>query len=52
MEHQPVGDQVAVGHSEEAGLSRMTFVVDAGTTDVEQVVKQLDKLIDRLAPAR
>ncbi len=39
-------ESLAVGHSEEPGLSRMTFVVDAGTTDVEQVVKQLDKLID------
>lgn len=39
-------ESLAVGHSEIPGLSRMTFVVDAGTTDVEQVVKQLDKLID------
>ena len=39
-------ESLAVGHSEIAGLSRMTFVVDEGTTDVEQVVKQLDKLID------
>ena len=36
---------LAVGHSEAAGLSRMTFVVDANT-DAEQVVKQLDKLVD------
>ena len=39
-------ESLAVGHSEIPGLSRMTFVVDAGTTDVEQVVKQLYKLID------
>ena len=39
-------ESLAVGHSEIPGLSRMTFVVDAGTTDVEQVVKQLDKLVD------
>jgi acetolactate synthase I/III small subunit len=39
-------ESLAVGHSEIAGLSRMTFVVDAATTDVEQVVKQVDKLID------
>ncbi|MSQ15338.1 MAG: acetolactate synthase small subunit [Dehalococcoidia bacterium] len=39
-------ESLAVGHSEVPGLSRMTFVVDAATTDVEQVVKQVDKLID------
>src|SRR3990170_4901831 len=38
-------ESLAVGHSEKPGLSRMTFVVDAGT-DAEQVVKQLDKLVD------
>ncbi len=38
-------ESLAVGHSEQPGLSRMTFVVDA-TTDAEQVVKQLDKLVD------
>jgi acetolactate synthase-1/3 small subunit len=38
-------ESLAVGHSETAGLSRMTFVVDANT-DAEQVVKQLDKLVD------
>jgi len=38
-------ESLAVGHSEKRGLSRMTFVVDA-TTDAEQVVKQLDKLVD------
>ena len=39
-------ESLAVGHSEIAGLSRMTFVVDAAMTDVEQVVKQVDKLVD------
>jgi len=38
-------ESLAVGHSEKPGLSRMTFVVDA-STDAEQVVKQLDKLVD------
>jgi acetolactate synthase-1/3 small subunit len=38
-------ESLAVGHSEKAGLSRMTFVVDA-STDADQVVKQLDKLVD------
>jgi len=39
-------DSIAVGHSEVAGLSRMTIVVDGTATSVEQVRKQLDKLID------
>jgi len=39
-------DSIAVGHSEIAGLSRMTIVVDGATTAVEQVRKQLDKLIE------
>lgn len=38
-------ESLAVGHSETPGLSRMTFVVDA-TTDAEQVVKQVGKLIE------
>jgi acetolactate synthase-1/3 small subunit len=38
-------ESLAVGHSEAAGLSRMTFVVDANT-DADQVVKQLDKLVE------
>lgn len=37
---------LAVGHSEMQGLSRMTFVVDGDDTTVEQVTKQLYKLID------
>ena len=39
-------DSIAVGHSELAGISRMTIVVDGATTAVEQVRKQLDKLIE------
>ncbi len=39
-------DSIAVGHSELPGLSRMTIVVDGDTTAVEQVRKQLDKLIE------
>ncbi len=37
---------LAVGHSEEPDLSRMTFVVDGDDHTVEQVTKQLSKLID------
>ncbi len=39
-------DSIAVGHSETPGLSRVTLVVDGSTTVVEQVRKQLDKVID------
>ena len=37
---------LAVGHSEEPDLSRMTFVVEGDSAIVEQVTKQLRKLID------
>ena len=37
---------LAVSHSETTGLSRMTFVVEGGDWVVEQVTKQLYKLID------
>ena len=37
---------LAVGHSETSGLSRMTFVVDGDDATVEQVTKQLYKLVD------
>ncbi|MBI4260830.1 MAG: acetolactate synthase small subunit [Actinobacteria bacterium] len=37
---------LAVGPTEEAGLSRMTVVVDVGHKPLEQVVKQLNKLIN------
>jgi len=39
-------ESIAVGHSEVPHLSRMTFVVDGATTMVEQVRKQLDKVVD------
>ena len=39
-------ESLAVGHSELPHLSRMTIVVDGATTQVEQVRKQLDKVID------
>ena len=38
-------ESIAVGHSEVPHLSRMTIVVDGATTAVEQVRKQLDKLV-------
>ncbi len=37
---------LAVGPSESPNLSRITFIVDPGPGDVEQVTKQLLKLID------
>ena len=37
---------LAVGHSEQPGLSRMTFVVEGDEYAVDQCTKQLDKLID------
>ncbi|MDO8578148.1 MAG: acetolactate synthase small subunit [Dehalococcoidales bacterium] len=39
-------NSIAVGHSETPGLSRVTLVVDGSATVVEQVRKQLDKVID------
>ena len=39
-------ESIAVGHSERPGLSRMTIVVDGATTAVEQVRKQLEKVIE------
>lgn len=39
-------DSLAVGTTEEDGISRMTIVVDGGDGIVEQVEKQLYKLID------
>jgi acetolactate synthase-1/3 small subunit len=37
---------LAVGNSEQPGLSRMTFVVNGDRDTVDQVTKQLGKLID------
>ena len=39
-------ESLAVGHSDEPGLSRMTIVVDGSENQVDQVEKQLFKLID------
>jgi len=39
-------DSITVGQSEVPNVSRMTIVVDGTTTSVEQVRKQLDKLIE------
>lgn len=39
-------ESLTVGPTEEAGLSRMTIVVDGESAPVEQVEKQLYKLID------
>jgi acetolactate synthase I/III small subunit len=38
-------ESLAVGPTEVAGVSRMTIVVDADPTSLEQVTKQLNKLI-------
>ena len=37
---------LAVGNSEQVGLSRMTFVVDGDQYTVDQATRQLDKLVD------
>ena len=37
---------LAVGRSEKKGLSRMTFVVNGDLPTVQQVTRQLDKLVD------
>ncbi len=39
-------ESIAVGRSEQPHLSRMTIVVDGTTPQVEQLRKQLDKVID------
>ncbi len=39
-------ESIVVGHSEIPHLSRTTIVVDGATTMVEQVRKQLDKVVD------
>ncbi|MBI3974198.1 MAG: acetolactate synthase small subunit [Chloroflexi bacterium] len=41
-------ESFTVGHTETTKLSRMTVVVDGAQTQVEQVIKQLYKLIDVL----
>ena len=39
-------ESIAVGGSELPGVSRMTIIVDGANTLVEQVRKQLDKVVD------
>lgn len=39
-------DSLQVGHSEEPGISRMTFIVDGDERMVDQVIKQLRKVVD------
>src|SRR5438445_11979876 len=38
-------DSLAVGETEDANLSRMTFVVHGDDAELEQVHKQLDKIV-------
>jgi len=39
-------ESIAVGHTEQDGVSRMTILVSGDSATVEQARKQLDKLID------
>jgi acetolactate synthase-1/3 small subunit len=39
-------DSIAVGHSETPHLSRMTIVAEGSATQVEQIRKQVEKIID------
>jgi acetolactate synthase I/III small subunit len=39
-------DSISVGASETPSLSRITFTVDASTNEIDQVIKQLYKLIE------
>ena len=39
-------ESLAVGHTEEAGISRMTIIVGGDERVLEQITKQLNKLID------
>lgn len=39
-------DSLAVGHTDQSGISRMTIAVDGNDDVIEQVVKQLYKIID------
>ena len=39
-------ESLAVGHSEIPGLSRMTFTIDGAMHDIDQVTKQLFKIIE------
>lgn len=39
-------ESIAVGHSETPGISRMTIIVGGDEKVLEQVIKQLNKLVD------
>ena len=39
-------DSMSAGHSEVPGITRMTIVVDGDKTDVDQVVRQLYKIVN------
>ncbi len=39
-------ESIAVGHSEEPGISRMTIITSGDEKVLEQITKQLNKLID------
>jgi len=39
-------ESIAVGHTEQPNLSRMTIIVEGDDAKVEQVRKQLDKVVD------
>lgn len=41
-------DSITVGHSEKEGISRMTLTVTGDLATLEQVMKQLNKLVDVL----
>jgi len=41
-------DSLTVGHTDQSGISRMTIVVEGNDEVIEQVVKQLYKIIDVL----
>ena len=45
-------DNISVGPAEEVGLARMTIMVRGDDRTIEQVVKQLNKLIDVLKVTR
>jgi acetolactate synthase-1/3 small subunit len=45
-------DNITVGAAEEAGLARMTIMVRGDDRTIEQVVKQLNKLVDVLKVTR
>ena len=45
-------DNISVGPAEEAGLARMTITVRGDDRTIEQVIKQLNKLIDVIKVTR